>query len=138
MSQTPSDPVLAAPGSMIFSALLFGFFGFLWGYPLLTPTNQIIPMVATLMWTVRGTAITFLAAGLLAMAAPRPGNLLYSVAGLVSSGLFVVVAVWDLNSPLVSGIPWYLLLLFAVWNGYGAWAGLKPLLVTRGRETFGP
>lgn len=113
-------------GSMMFSAAIFGFFGFMLAWPERSmATNELIPLVLTLKWTVRLTAAAFLLSALVAMAQPYAGNLLYGVFGLASAAMLAVVVVWDFNSPYSPGIHWFLLLVFAVWNGYSSWAGLR-------------
>lgn len=124
------DRRLAGPGVMLLSAGIFAYFGFMLAFPEIDPaTGSMIPLVVTLKWTLRVTAIGFALAALLTMSAPRPGNILYAAVGLVSALMFLVVAVWDLASPFGSGVHWMLLVLFAAWNGFGSWSGL--------RESFG-
>ncbi|MHC5005148.1 MAG: hypothetical protein ACYTJ0_18740, partial [Planctomycetota bacterium] len=97
---------------------IFAYFGFM----LLFPAD---PLAIGLMWALRVTAVGFLVAALLSMGAPRPGELLYAAIGLASAAAFVIIAVWDLATPRVSGVAPVLLLIFAAWNGYGSWGGLR-------------
>ena len=112
----------AGPGMMLFSAALFGYFGF-------TLSGPALPSWAILQWTLRGSAIVFAATAALSFVRPWAANLLYSVAGLIGAALLLLVLVIDLldttNPPLVSP---YLLVLFAAFNGYGSWTGLRALL----------
>jgi hypothetical protein len=119
---------------MFLSAAIFGYFGFGVGYPETdTVTGKAIPMVLTLKWSVRGAAVAFLAAGGLTLVHPGLGNGLYAVAGLIAAALFCVVAAWDLGSTYASGIHPFLLLVFAAWNGYASFSGLR----ARGRARRG-
>jgi len=133
MNYQQSNTLLAGPGIMLISAAIFGFFGFTTGFPELTTDNppQIIPMVVVLKWTLRGTAIAFLISAIIAMKQQFIANVLYSVIGLISAVVFVVVAVWDMTSVYMSGVHWFLLLVFAAWNGYGSWTALRELMATR-------
>ena len=124
------DRRLAGPGVMLLSAGIFGYFGFMLAFPEVDrTTGAMIPLVVTLKWTLRITAVAFALAAFLTMAAPRPGNIVYAAVGLVSALMFLVVAAWDLSSPYGSGVHWFLLVVFAAWNGFGSWSGL--------RESFG-
>jgi hypothetical protein len=121
---------------MLISAGIFAYFGFgsSWAHQL-TNTNppKLLLMVVLLKWSLRLGAIAFGTAALLSLAGWLAGPLLYAVAGLVTSVLFVVVAVWERTNPqgYFSGVPALLLLVFAAWNGYGAWNGLTSVLAMR-------
>ncbi|MCP3902147.1 MAG: hypothetical protein GY715_00810 [Planctomycetes bacterium] len=118
---------------MLISAGLFAYFGFVMGWahrytgPQAPQPGQLIPMVAVLMWTIRGSAIGFGASWLISLTGSTLGPLLYAVVGLVGAVIFVVVAVWEWTNPqgYFSGIPAILLLIFAVWNGAAAVGGLR-------------
>lgn len=118
---------LASPGTMLFSAAIFGFVGFMLAFPEIDPaTGRKIPLVVTLKWTLRGSAAAFLATALLAFLRPVAGSVLFSAAGLASAALLAVVAAWDLLSAWTSGIHPFLLIVFALWNGWTSLAGLVP------------
>ncbi len=140
MSQHNHSPYLAGPGGMIFSALLFGYFGFLLGLKPTSVTGQFVWMFATFMWTLRLSAIGFALSAAVTMAAPVAGNLVYAAVGILSSAAFVVLSIWDLTDNVYAlyGLPmlpgWVLLLLFAAWNGYGSWIGLRAVMMVRGQN----
>lgn len=121
---------------MLIGAAIFAYFGFAtgWAHQRTTTTPpQLLVMVVVLKWTLRGGAIAFGLSALLAMTGAVAGLLLYAVAGLVTSVLFVVVAVWEWTNPqgYFSGVPAILLLIFAAWNGWGSWSGLHAALALR-------
>jgi hypothetical protein len=117
---------------MLFSAAVFGFFGFMMSFPEIdVQTGKTIPLVITLKWTLRVAAIAFFAAAIVSMIAISPGNLLFSFIGLCSAVMFVVIAIWDLSSPFHSGVHPFILLIFAAWNGYGSWMGLQDIFARR-------
>lgn len=125
-------PTALEPWAMLISAALFAYFGFLAGIQFNTPGVNGQPVVFRLMlgWTLRGAAIAFVAAAVVTVLSRRRGVLLYSAIGLVSALLFAIIAVWDLldaqhgtfpHAPLILG-------LFAAWNGYGSFMGLRDML----------
>ena len=85
--------LFAGPVVMLLSAAIFGFFGFFrdWSAPF--PDGKVILFMVLLGWTLRISACVFFLSGILALAKPVVGNLLYALAGIGSAGLFVVVAV---------------------------------------------
>jgi hypothetical protein len=118
---------------MLISAAAFGYFGFgsSWAHQM-TTTNPpvLLTMVVLLKWTLRCGAVVFLAAALLSLVHRTLGSAAYAIAGLVTAGVFAVVAIWEWTNPqgYFSGVPAFLLMLFAVWNGYGSWCGFKDFL----------
>jgi hypothetical protein len=127
---------------MLVSAAAFAYFGFAssWAHQYTNTTPPVlIPMIVVLKWTLRGGAIAFLLAALLSMVKPSLGSLVYSVVGLATAALFIVVAIWEWTNPqgYYSGVPPVLLVLFAIWNGYGSWAGIRDLLAMRGKPSAG-
>ncbi|MEE9129033.1 MAG: hypothetical protein V3T84_03375 [Phycisphaerales bacterium] len=133
MTQRSYSNALTGPGMMFLSAAIFGFFGFMMVFPeIASTTGKLIPMVVTLKWTLRAAAVAFLLSAVLSMANPRAGEILYAGVSLISAGLFAVVAVWDLMTPqYVSGVHWFLLLVFAAWNGFGSYSSLREILNAR-------
>lgn len=131
MSDERSGLILSGPGTMLLSAAIFGYFGFMMGFPELDANGDPIPLVVTLKWTLRGSAIAFLVSGVLAMAQPLAANLLFSALGLLSAVMLAVVGVWDLNSSFYSGLHPVLLFIFAAWNGFGSWSGLQVVMRRR-------
>lgn len=133
---------------MVISALLFAWFGFGTGWAhqyTTTQPPQLLVMVVILKWTLRGGAILFGISAILTMMGSLAGEVLYSLAGLATAVLFIVVAVWAWTNPqgYYSGVPAFLLVIFAVWNGYGSWLGLQAVRSAarpaRGeRDTFQP
>src|SRR5687768_5772411 len=89
---------------MLISAGLFAYFGFgsSWAHQYTGPDaaqpDVLIPMVVVLKWTLRGGAIAFAAAAVLSMIGLTLGSLLYSVVGLITAALFVVVGIWELSN----------------------------------------
>jgi len=125
---------LAGPFMMFISAAIFGYFGFgsSWVHKMTTDDPpQLLIMVAVLEWTLKASAVAFLLAGLITTKRALEGNLLYSAIGVAGSVLFVAVAIWDFTSVYFSGISPILLLIFAAWNGYGAWTGLQGAMAAR-------
>jgi hypothetical protein len=125
---------------MLISAGLMAYFGFAssWAHQYTNSSapqpNTLLPMVVLLKWTLRGGAIACGAAAVLSMMGLTLGPLLYSVTGLITAVLFVVVGVWEMTNPngYFSGVPYILLFIFAAWNGYGSWMGLADILARRG------
>ncbi len=119
------------PILILLSAAIFGFFGFFyldWNKPF--PDGQVVLFMGLLGWTLRISAIVFLAAGLLAFVSPIAGNLLYALTGVASAGLFVVVAVMDVTDTAHMIMPYapVALVLFAAWNGFGSWSALRSII----------
>lgn len=138
MSEFDRHPALAGSGMMLFSAALFGYFGFTTSFNYQGINGQFLLFVAILDWTLKGSAIAFLLCGLIAFGNRLVGNLLYSVFGLISAVLLLVVAVLDVLDTQHTAISPLLLLLFAAWNGYGSWTGLQGVLaIHRARARVG-
>jgi hypothetical protein len=117
---------------MIISALLFAWFGFATGWAhqyTNTQPAQLIVMVVVLKWTLRIAAILFGISALLTLIGALAGEVLYSLTGLLTAVLFIVVAIWEWTNPqgYYSGVPAFLLVIFAVWNGYGSLLGLRAI-----------
>ncbi len=124
--------LFAGPGVMLFSAAIFGFFGFY----MLKPVNalgQPILFMVLLTWTLRGSAVLFVVSGVLTFVRPVLGNLLYFLVGGVGGGLFVIVVIMDIADVKNQTIHPVLLLLFAAWNVYGSWSALRSILGSRAR-----
>jgi len=86
--------LFAGPGVMLFSAAIFGFFGFFYiDWSTLGVDLQPVMFRVLLGWTLKISACVFLLSGILAFFKPIVGNLLYALAGVASAVLFVVVAV---------------------------------------------
>ena len=113
---------------ILISAGLFAWFGFggSWSHQYTnTQPPQLLPMVVTLKWALRAGAIVFGLSAILSLAGLRAGAVLYALAGVITAALFLIVAIWDWSSPYYSGIPMILLLIFAIWNGFSSWNGLR-------------
>lgn len=125
---------------MLISAAAFGYFGFAssWAHQY-TNTNPpvLLPMVVILKWTLRGGAIAFLFAVAVTMAKREVGSLIYSLVGLLTAGSFIIVAIWEWTNSqgYYSGVPPFLLVVFAIWNGYGSWSGIKEMLAAMRRSS---
>jgi hypothetical protein len=120
---------------MLISAGLFAYFG--WGVSWVhkyttTQPPQLLPMVVLLQWTMRGGAIAFGLAALISMLGSSIGSFVYAGAGLATAVIFLIVAIWEWTNPqgYYSGVPAILLLVFAVWNGYGSWSSLREALAS--------
>ncbi len=124
---------LAGPVVMLFSAAIFGFFGFSrdWSAPF--PDGTVVLFMVLLGWTLKISAALFLVSGVGSFVKPIAGHLLYALTGVVSAGLFVVVVVMDVTDTdhMIMPYSWVVLLLFAGWNGYGSWLSLRSILGSR-------
>ncbi len=132
MRDTVSTGGMSGVGGMLFSAVIFGYFGFFsvnWSTPGLDGEPLLFRLL--LGWTLRGSAIGFAVAAALTLARPWTGHLLYAVIGLLGAVLLVTVAVMDHLDTRHKAFEPILLLLFAAWNGYGAWAGLRAVFGRR-------
>ena len=135
MNQMKNHPALAGPGMMILSAVIFGYFGFTssWNYYSIT-NGQFLLYVAILDWTLKGAGVGFATAAIVTFAHHLLGNIIYSVVGLITAVLFLIVAVWDQIDTQNSSfyLPYLpgpvVLFLFAAWNGYGSWFGMRAVL----------
>jgi hypothetical protein len=117
---------LAGPFIMFISAALFGYFVFFMGLTSTTAAGQVVFFFALLVWTLKVGAIGFLLSALLTFGSPLAGNLLYSVVGLLTAAALIVVGVMDIaDTQNAAALPPALAFLFAAWNGYGSWYGLK-------------
>ena len=126
------------PVVMLLSAGIYGFFGFFYiDWSTLGVDGQPVLFRVLLGWTLKISACVFLLSGILALAKPFAANLLYSLAGIGSAGLFVVVAVMDVTDTRHGFLPFgnvfgpVVLLLFAAWNGFGSWSALRSILGSR-------
>ncbi len=132
--------IFTGPVVMLLSAALFGYFGFMmsWNHHSAI-TGQFLLFVALLEWTLKGSALAYVAAAVLTVASPTIGNLVFGVAGLAGAILFVVIAGMDHVDKQHMVLSPVLLLIFAAWNGYGSITGLRAVLAVRAeRESFGP
>lgn len=131
--QYQQQALLAGPGMMFFSAAIFGYFGFFyatWNYYSVI-NGQFLLFVALLDWTLKVSAIANLIAGLITFANAKAGNLLYGFVGLLGAILFLVIAIMDILDKQHTAISPFLLLIFAAWNGYASFSGLKELFSMR-------
>lgn len=129
MNQLKHHPALAGPGIMFISAALFGYFGFFMGLSHTNSLNQFVLFFALLDWTLKGTASGFILGGLLTLVLPVIGNLIYGLTGLLSAVFFILIAVLDIMDKQNAGAaPPVLLLIFAAWNGYGSWFGIRAVI----------
>ena len=127
------DAMLSGPFIMLLSAAIFGYFGYFIGLTPTATTGEYVFFFALLLWTLRIGAVAFAVAGVLTLIARVIGNAIYAVAGLLSAIALVVVGVMDLmNDQYAAAISPILAFLFAAWNGYGAWQGLRDVLAASG------
>ena len=120
---------------MLISAAVFAYFGygFSWAHKYTTDQPpKLLPMVVLLEWTLRGGAIAFAASAVLVMAKSAAGDLLYAIAGIVSAAIFVIVAIWEWTNShnYYSGVPAILLIIFALWNGFGSVSSLREMMAS--------
>lgn len=143
---TAAGGSLGGPGMMLLSAAIFGYFGFGMSWTHYSIFNgSFVLFFALLDYTLKGSAIAFLAAGLLTFVKPLPGNLLYGLAGVIGAALLLVVAAMDFMDKQHTAISPLLLLIFVAWNGFSSFAGLREAMgvmrarsAARGDQTFGP
>lgn len=129
MGSGRTEAGFTGPMIMLLSAGIFGFFGFMttWLHYSAT-TGEFLFYVALLDWTLKVASIAFFVAAILAMIRPVIGEIVFSGVGLLAAISFVVVAIFDWMDPKHTAMSPLLLVLFALWNGYGAWSGLRAVL----------
>ena len=140
MNDHRNSIALAGPGMMILSAAIFGFFGFFyiqWN-PVSPINNNYLWFVAMCEWTLKISAVAFAAAAGLTVVNKVAGNVVYSVVGLASAAMFVLIAVLDLmdSQHTIAAYAPFVLLLFAAWNGYGSFSSLRELWQVRQQFSF--
>ena len=127
---------LTGPAIMVLSALIFGYFG--WQVKPVAADGETILFMWLLSWTLRISAGVFILCAVITLAAPVLGNLLYALTGVVGAGLFVVVVVMDIaDQNYAAALHPAILLLFAIWNGYGSWLALRAVLAGRAEASVG-
>ena len=134
MTEQSSSEIRSQVLFILISAGLFAWFGFRtsWAHQYTnTQPPELVTMVVVLKWTLRVGAIAFGLSAILSMAGLRAGPAIYALAGVVTAALFLIVAIWDWSSPYYCGIPVVLLVIFAVWNGFSSWTGLRAALGER-------
>ena len=132
MTQRSHSNALAGPGIMLLSAAIFGYFGFAmtWSYHS-SRTGEFLLFVALLDWTLKCSSIAFLVSALLTFVKPIAGNLIYGLVGFVGAALFLLIAGLDFADKQHTAMHPLLLLIFAAWNGYGSFSGLREILNAR-------
>ena len=129
MNQTRHSGLLAGPFIMFISAAIFGYFGFFMGLTSTTAGGNFIFFFALLVWTLKIGAVGFLLSALLTFGTPLVGNLVYSVIGLLTAAGLIIVGVMDIaDSRNAAALPPVLAFLFAAWNGWGSWSGLRAVM----------
>jgi hypothetical protein len=119
---------------MLLSAGIFAYFGFATSWLYTGVNGQFLLFVALLDWTLKITAVVFAISAILMFVNGFLGNLLYSLAGIVSAVMFVIVAILDIMDQQHTAMHPLLLFIFAAWNGYGSWMGLQGSLQWRQAE----
>lgn len=120
---------------MLLSAALFGYLGFTTTWNYTGANGEFLLFVALLDWTLKISAIAFVASAAVTLAQPMVGSVMFAVCGLVSAIMFAVVALLDFLDTQHTAFPPFLLILFAIWNGAGSWMGLRELLASRRAAT---
>jgi hypothetical protein len=108
---------------MFFSAAIFGFFGF--GY-LQGRGTYPAELFGLMIWSLRGGAVGFGLAGLLALAGLPASRVLYAIVGGLTAVVFVVIGIWHF---LVQSLPAFtgaIFLFFGLFNGNGVYRALRP------------
>ncbi|MHC4948983.1 MAG: hypothetical protein ACYTG1_12100 [Planctomycetota bacterium] len=113
---------VASPGAMFFSAAVFGLFGFY-----MFSGNQSQLLFDLVVWSLRGGAIGFAVAGVLALLRVPMAEAFYLLVSAVTAVLFAVTGIGHLVDPAVGNFNGLLLLLFAAWNGWGTWEGIRAM-----------
>ena len=113
---------------MLLSAAIFAFFGVATSWNYTGVNGQFLLFVALLDWSLKIAAIGFAVSAVLTFLSAFAGNLLYSTVGILSAVMFVIVAVLDLMDSQHTAMHPVLLLVFAAWNGYGSWSGVRETL----------
>ncbi|MFG0251722.1 MAG: hypothetical protein ACF8NJ_02475 [Phycisphaerales bacterium JB038] len=108
---------------MFFSAAIFGFFGF--GY-LKGQGTYPQELFQLMIWSLRGGAVGFALAGLLAVVGLPASRVLYSIVGGLTAVVFVVIGVWHLLVPTLPNLTGGIFLFFGLFNGNGVYRALKP------------
>lgn len=122
---------------MLLSAAIFAFFGFFyvnWSTP--GVDGQVVLFRMLLGWTLKITAIMFAISAVLTFISSFIGNVLYGVIGVLSAVLFLVVAGMDVLDKQHTTMAYgpIILVLFALWNGFGAVTGLKEIMASQAAE----
>ncbi len=132
MTQRSYSNALAGPGIMLLSAAIFGYFGFAtsWNHHSVL-TGEFLLFVALLDWTLKCSSIAFLVAALVTFANTIIGNLIYGLVGAIGAVSFLVIAGLDFADKQHTAMHPLLLLVFAAWNGYASFSGLREILNAR-------
>lgn len=126
---------LASPVVMFLSAAIFAYFGFFIGLTPYTGSGEFVLFFAILLWTLRIGAVAFGVAGLLTMASPVAGNIVYALGSAATALGLLAVGIMDvMDDQRAAAIPPILAFIFAAWNGYGAYTGAMEILAGRGNR----
>ncbi len=84
-------------------------------------------------WTLKVSAIAYAASAAITMIQPLLGNLLYAIIGLLGALMLLLVAGLDTLDTQHTIMPYgpLILVLFAAWNGYGSWSGIKAVMMLK-------
>jgi len=121
---------IRAAFGMLLSASVYLICGFMlnWTHERLV-TGELVPMVTTLKWTLRGGGVLFAFCGIAAFLGIRAAVPVYAVISIGVALIIAAVAVWDWTTPnLFSGIHPAILAIIAVFTIY---TGLDDLLSNR-------
>ena len=95
-SQYPSG-TFSSPWMMLISAAIAGYFGFSPSFSYTSSnTGEFLFFVVLYEWSLKGVAIAFLLAGIVAFIRPMVGEWIYGVSGLLAAAGLALAAVLDL------------------------------------------
>lgn len=139
MTQNSTSAGLTGPGVMLFSAAIFGYFGFATTWlTTSSSTGQFLAFVAIFEWTLKAGAIAFLASALLTFVSPLAGNALYALASALCAIAMAVVLVLDFNDKQHTVMHEVVLLIFVVWNLWGAWSSVREVMAAASQRRSAP
>lgn len=114
---------------MFFSAAIFGFFGF--GY-FTGPGSYPVALYELMVWSLRGGAIGYALAGLLALAGLPVSRPLYAIVGGLTALIFIVIGIWHFLVPTLPNLTGVIFLFFGLFNGSGVYRMFRPAPPPRG------
>ncbi|TVQ55497.1 MAG: hypothetical protein EA377_03375 [Phycisphaerales bacterium] len=130
MSATMVESKASSAVWMLLGALLFGYIGFSFIWPVGTPDDPNW-IAIVLMWTMRLTAIGFALSFVLVFPSRAAGEWTYAVTGLLSAIFCAIVLGWGFLPDTHHPLNVVLLVLFTVMNGFISIQHLMQLMAAR-------